>query len=360
VGCRWDESRPAPQLMESPPERSRQHPPEDPIDVLGPDFPLEPSELPTCDLCGMPAEELREMPFRLRDGTKGVDYACERCRAVLDAAETLLDNDVTDENVIVTTLAVAASDGMTWPMVGEEPPEDFALDHPEFELTRAADGKPLLHMRTFVVHPIRYTGTNLPKEIRIEAFSKVAKAGEVAARYEEILRKENIPSENCTGFSFECDTDNLILTMSVKPRAELDPIRIKRLTTYPQAPAHHLPPPNIIREFYRELLGSTDDRTFRGSAYALGDHGRSQTKSQGTNILACLAWCFGEGHNTSTPAERRPRISRALNRHLLSPYGMTELPENGWSSDQAVWGNIKEVAQRFMRASYLWQRPTIR
>jgi hypothetical protein len=307
----------------------------------------------------MPAEELHDLPFRLQDGTKGADHICERCRAVLDAAETLLDNEITNENEVVTTLAVAASEGMSWTMLCKQPPENFGRDHPEFGLTKAADGKPLLHMQPFIVDVIRYPGTSLPKEIRIEVFSKAAKAEEVAARYEEALRSENIPSKNCIGFSLECNIDNLILTMSVKPRTKLDSVRIQRLTTYPQAPAQHLPPPNIIREIYRELLGSTDKRTFRGSAYALGDHGRSQAKSQEANILACLAWCFGEYDDTSRPVERRARISRALNRHLLSRYGMTELPEN-WSSDQAVWGNIKEVAQRFMRASYLWQRPTIR
>jgi hypothetical protein len=346
--------------MESLPEGGKQPPPEKRIEVLGAEFLPEPSELPTCDLCGMPTEDPDELPFRLRDGTKGVDYACERCRAVLDAAEVLLDNEVTDENQIVTTLAVAASEGMSWTMVGEEPSEDFNRDHQEFGVTRAADGKPLLHLQPFVVDVIRHTGTSLPKGIRIEGFSFVTTAEEVAACYEDVLREENIPSDNCTGFNLECNTDDLILTITVKPRAELDPVRIQRLTTYPQAPVHHLPPPNIIREVYRELRGSIHPKTFRGFGCALGDHGRSQPKSQEANILVCLAFCFGESDNTSQPAERRPRISRVLNRHLLSRYGMTELPEYSWSSDDAVWRNIKEIGSRFMRASYLWQRPTIR
>jgi hypothetical protein len=282
---------------------------------------------------------------------------------VLEVAHGLLKNEVKDENEVITTIALAAYPGVSWAEAANESSEEFGQKCPGLEFSRVVDGMPLFRMVPMLIEVVRYDGTELPKEIRIEVSSNVVTAETLAARYEETLLKERIPSENCVGMSLECSTDDLTLAMTVKPRAELNPHAIQHHTTYPQGAAYHFPPPHIIRGWYKELLGSVDPRTFRGIAYALGDHDRSQTrwKKPETNVVACLACCFGELDTTTRPAKRRPRISRALNRHLLSPYNITPLPDS-WSGNKNLRKNLKKVGAQFMRASYLWQescRPTL-
>jgi hypothetical protein len=296
------------------------------------------------------------------DGSADVDHVCESCRTVLEAAWGLLKNKVSDENEIITTLALAAYAGQSWTEAAHPSSEVFSQKYAGLEFSRDINGMPLFRMLPMWIEVVRYEGTEFAREVRIEVSSRVITAEKLATQYEQTLLKEHIPSDNCVGMSLECDTDELTLTITVKPRAELHPHGIQHHKRYPQAAPYHFPPPNIIRGWYKELLGSMHPDTFRGIAYALGDHDRSQTKSPKANILACLAWCFGENEeDSSRPAERRPRISKALNRHLLSRYAITtEFPEDSWTSDQAVWGNIREVVPRFKRASYLWQRSAIR
>jgi hypothetical protein len=317
---------------------------------------IEDPEGGPCDLCAKPATERTALPWRQIDGSKGVDYACESCRAVLEVAQGVLDYKVEDEIEIVTTIALAGYEGLSWLEKADQSPEDFAKEHPGLAFSRDVDGMPLFRMLPLWVEVVRYDGTDLPKEIKIGVSSRIVTAEEVAALYRQTLHEENIPSNNCVGMCLECSTDDLMLTMTVRPRAQLHPQRVQYVTTYPPGPMYHFPPPNIIRGWCKELLGSVDPRTFRGVAYALGDHDRSQAKSAETNVLACLAWCFGECDDTTRPAERRPRISRTLNRHLLSRSDITELPQESWSSDDAIWRDAKEVAPRLIRASYLWQR----
>jgi hypothetical protein len=322
---------------------------------------VEDAEGDPCQFCAKDATELAALDWEKIDGSEGVDYACESCRAVLDVARGLLKNKVTDENEIITTLALAAYAGLSWTEAAKPSSEIFSQEYPGLAFSRDMDGMPLFRMLPMLIEVLRYEGTEFAREVRIEVSSRIITAEELAAQYELTLLGERIPSENCVGMTLECDTDDLTLTIIVKPRAELHPHGIQHHKRYPQAAPYHFPPPNIIRGWYKELLGSIDPRTFRGIAYALGDHDRSQTKSPKANILACLAWCFGENDDSSRPAERRPRISKALNRHLLSRFAIvTEFPEDTWSSDQAVWADVGEIAPRFKRASYLWQRSVIR
>jgi hypothetical protein len=322
------------------------------------DYFVEDLEGDPCELCARQTMERIEIPWKLKDGSKGIDYACDSCLAVLEVARGLLDNKVEDENEIITTMALAAQAGLSWTEAANQSSVVFGQEYPGLAFSRDVDGMPLFRMLPVLVEVVRYNGTELPKEIRIEVSSRVVTAEEVAVRYGQTLHEERIPSDNCVGMRLECSTDDLKLTMTVKPRATLHPQRIQYATIYPPGPIYHFPPPNIIRGWCKELLGSVHPKTFRGVAYALGDHDRPehQAKSAEANILACLAWCFGESDGSQRPADRRPRISRVLNRHLRSRYGMTELPQESWSSGDAIWRDAREVAQRFMRASFLWQR----
>ena len=65
--------------------------------------------------------------------------------------------------------------------------------------SRAVHGMPLFRMLPLFVEVVRYAGTELPKEIRMEVSSRVVTADEVAARYKQTLHDEHIPSDNCVG-----------------------------------------------------------------------------------------------------------------------------------------------------------------
>jgi hypothetical protein len=89
---------------------------------------FEEAEGDPCDLCARLATELAPRPWE-QHGSKGVDCACESCRAVLEVAQGLLDNKVEDENEIITTIALAANAGLTWTEKAEQPPDDFIREH---------------------------------------------------------------------------------------------------------------------------------------------------------------------------------------------------------------------------------------
>ena len=75
---------------------------------LGKGFFIEDEEVSPCALCARRTTELAALPWKQKDGSKGVDYACESCRAVLEVAQGLLDNEIKDENEIITMIALAS------------------------------------------------------------------------------------------------------------------------------------------------------------------------------------------------------------------------------------------------------------
>jgi hypothetical protein len=269
-----------------------------------------------------------------------------------------LDNEVKDENEIITTIALAAQAGLSWTETGKQSPEVFGQQYPGLAFSRDVDGMPLFHMLPVLVEVVRYDGTELPKEIRIKVSARTVEARDLGARYERALDEEGLSSDECPAGSVTWSTQDATLTITLKPGGEIHPGRAQYLTAYPQGQMYRFPPVSVVQATYEALLGSIDSRTFRGYAYALGYHDRrkAQWKSTKTTVIACLACCFGELDTKVRPAERRPHISRALNRHLLSRYKFTEVPETSWTGNRKLRENVKEVGALFKRASYLWQR----
>jgi len=319
---------------------------------------VEDAEGHPCDLCARRTSELTSRHWKLIDGSSGVDDVCQRCQAVLEVAESLLDNEVEDENEITTTLALAAYAGRSWADHAKQPQEQFDRDHPGLRFSRNVDGVPLFRMLPLWVEVIRYDGTDLPKEIRITVSSRVVKPDDLAGYYEQVLSSERISSEECGAGSLAWNTEDASLTIIVKPGAEIHPDRAQYIATYPRGRIYRFPPVSVVQATFEALLGSIDKRTFRGYAYALGYHDRPQSiwKRTETNVIACLACWFGELDTSTPPATRRPRISRALNRHLLSRYDFEQLPETSWTANRKFRGDVKKVGEQFMRASYLWQQ----
>src|ERR671910_3094201 len=81
---------------------------------VGKTYFIEDDEVSPCSLCAKLTTERASLSWEKKDGSKGVDHVCEACRAVLEVAQGLLENEVEDENEIITTIALAANAGLSW------------------------------------------------------------------------------------------------------------------------------------------------------------------------------------------------------------------------------------------------------
>jgi hypothetical protein len=298
-----------------------------------------PAEAKPCDACTRPSTSLHKYAG---------DAICEACEALFTAANALFDNGVADEAEIVGTLAFTR--------YAPDSTSEAARKYGRFEVIRMADGVPVLRLRKVAANVLHYKGSRIVRAVNVEVFSRHADPGEVSALYERTLAEHGIHHNQCGGGSIHWSTKDAYLTITVKPEQEVHPTRVSYLKGYPRGRAYSLAPPSLVREVYRALLGSADPRTLAGYAYALGDHGRHQPMTAEKTILGCVAWLLGEGDSSPKPKARRPRIARALNRHLLRPLGKTALPEDSWSPDDTIWRDAAKVSQRLMRAGLLLQR----
>lgn len=217
-------------------------------------------------------------------------------------------------------------------------------------------------MKPVVADVMRYEGTNVPKQVRIRVLSRFAKPKEdVADLYKRTLRAEKLPWDESTHGSIEWDATAAQLSITVGPGKPYRLGRVRELAKNPPERWHSFPPPRLIEEIYPTLLGSTYKRTRRGYAYALGRQGRPETKAKSAEnaILACAAWYVGERDQEIKPKDRRPRIARMLNRHLLGPMERPPLFEDHWKPNwdpkNAVWRDARELSDDLRRAWYFLQ-----
>jgi len=106
----------------------------------------------------------------------------------------------------------------------------------------------------------------------------------------------------------------------------------------------------LVSGFYSTLLGSTHKKTFSGYAYALAESGRHTPQKA---VTGSVAWLLSERSNDATPPlVRRPRIAKALNKHLLAPRGEQQLPEDFWVPDNTVWRDADVLGKRLLRNLY--------
>ena len=294
------------------------------------------------------------------------DRLCERCRAVFYTAQLLFDEGITDEAEIVATLSFAAFEGQPWKPKDEEVRERFAewfsQKHPEFELVRVVDSVPVVRLKSFMIDLIRYAGTDVPKQVRIRIFSRFAPLESVAKHYERTLLAENLSWEYSTRVCIESDATKAQLSVTVGPGKTYSLERVQRRPENPLWRRHSFPPPSLIKDICASFLGSPDERTRRGYAYALGRHGRSKTKKAENVVLACTAWYIGErakgeAHEQVEAADRHHRIAEMLNRHLLRPLDKTELPTRSWISRETVWRDAESLSDDLQRAWFLLTTP---
>ena len=285
-----------------------------------------------CDTCGGQVDDLQALAVRAGDNV------CGRCDALFAAAHALLDNDVRDEPTILGTLAFAWSGG-GWAL----DPEDCG----GLELLWSADGVPLLRLPRVATSVINYDGSRIPKAARIKVYARDVKPPELAKVYEGLLKDHGIHYDECSGGSVTWDMEDANLTLTVRARKELHPGRVSFFKTYPAGRIYSFPPPPLVGGFYGTLLGSTDKRTFSGYAYALAESGRHTPEKA---VTGGVAWLLGErSDDANPPLERRPRIAKVLNKHLLLPRDEQQLPEDNWVSDDTVWRAASELGPRLLR-----------
>jgi hypothetical protein len=310
-------SKPAPQLMGSITD----------IETVG-----------ACDTCGA-------LPWRTDDlRQRAGDNVCRQCDALFAAAHALRDNNVRDEPTILGTLAFAWNSG-----AGVLDSEDYG----GLDLLSSVDGVPFLRLPRITVDVVTYDDSRIPRAAKIDVYSRNVKPQELAEVYERLLKDHGIHFDKCGGGSVGWDIEDGNLTLVVRAMKELHPGRVPFFNTYPAGRIYSFPPPMLVSGFYGTLLGSTDKRRFSGYAHALAGSGRHTT---GKAVTGCVAWLLGEKSNdTIPPKERRPRIAKALNKHLLTPRDEQNLPEDYLTPDNTVWRDAAVLGPRLMRMLYLLQ-----
>jgi|SRR5215210_4009030 len=286
-----------------------------------------------CDTCARRTDDLQE---------RAGDNVCGECCALFTAAHALLDNKVPDQPTFLGTLAYAWG-GEAW-AAGLE-------DYGRLELLSSVDGVPLLRLPRITADVITYDGSHIPRAAQINVYSRDVKPQEFAELYERLLKDHRIHFDKCSGGSVHRDVEDAKLTLTVRTMKELHSGRVAFFRAYPAGRIYSFPPPKLVRGFFGTLLGSTDKRMFSGYGHALAEAGRRTPQNAVTGSVACR---LGESSNAATPPrERRPRITKALNKHLLTPRGEPKFPvEDGWRSDDTVWRDASALGPQLMRNLY--------
>jgi hypothetical protein len=317
-----------------------------------------------CDSCDRSAKDLV---------THIGDRLCASCRAVFWTAETLFDNEISGQDEIIATLVYAAWKGRPWDLKKDTELQrnlmrEFPRQHQEFDLLRIVDGVPILRLKTMTVSVLRYEETDILQRVQISVLSHFAGPETLAELYEQVLRDEGISWERSNGGAMEWNAINNRLSITIAPTETYDADTVPHLARTARDLWPSFPPPELVREICRPLIGSADKRTFHGFvSYSgkryLGEHGRpsTQAKEPKTLIPACAAWLIGERKQRlrERAKERRVHISGVLNRHLLAPLEMPELPETSWSPGDTVWRDADRLTDSLGRVSYFLQMGSV-
>ena len=78
------------------------------------------------------------------------------------------------------------------------------------------EGVPILRLCSIAVNVVRYTGTELPRKISMEVFSRFAKPDAVAELYKRTLHEEGIHCNEHSGGTLSYDFENARLSIYVR------------------------------------------------------------------------------------------------------------------------------------------------
>ena len=293
------------------------------------------------------------------------DGLCTGCRNVFQAARVLFQSGIIAEEELIPTLVFARIAGRAEDphykdhyRSGYEPAEESVLSgsHPALEITGFVDRVPVVQVKPFVLSAERHPGTQVLMQVRIKTISKNVKSSDVARSYEQLLEQEGArwDKNNHGAFSYNCLYG--FLELAVTEGSELSPFAVEGFgEDLFRHPNYHFPPPQIVEGVHEAMK-----RTF---ANRLDFYGKPKPhwKTPDKLIPAFAAWHVGGKVDEEVPPAARPRVSRVLNRHLLGPCHLRQLPESFWTSDDTVWRDVKVLRPRFINiqqyANYPSHRP---
>ena len=200
---------------------------------------------------------------------------------------------------------------------------------------------PIVQVKPFALSAERHPGTQILKRVRIRTLSKRVKSSDVAKGYEQLLEQESAPwDENNHGeFAYDCLSG--YLELEVAQGAKFSPLLMEGYGGDPlRHPAFHFPPPEIVEGVHEAIK--------RGFAKRLDLYGKAQKKTPGKLVPAFAAWHVGARADEEVPPASCPRVSRVLNRQLLEPCGLPQLPESAWTSGDTVWKDVRDLWPRFI------------
>jgi len=273
---------------------------------------------------------------------------------VFALAKLLYRDGASDEAEIIATLAYAARYG-EYALVMSD---DFAARHTRFDIARRIKGVPILRPKRVAAQVVRYPGHKLPKLVRIEVLSKFATSEEISELYREILQREALPVFSGSPGNASWEYMYKRLVVNVGPREVIEETRLGYFTEYPQVYRFSFPMPSVVAALCAALVGTPRRPGTPGDewfASGLGDHGRPKTMTKETLIPACVAWHVGEHDTAAKPRDRRRRVAKMLNRHVLKPLHKTVLWDDPYNPEDLVWGDAQQVGPRFQLALLLLQ-----
>ncbi len=278
------------------------------------------------------------------------DKLCPGCDAVFQAARTLLEHSVAAEEELIPTLVFARISGRSRDphyrqhyRSGYGPVEDGVLagEHPGLEIVRFLDNLPVVRVKPLILDAEKHPGTQVLKQVRIRTLSKKVGPADVAQRYEQLLNEEGARwnENNHGGFSYDCLHGylELIVTEGTEVSPDLEKAFGEDLFRHP---AFHFPPPDIVAGVHEAIRATFANR--------LDLYGKPQRKTPSKLIPAFTAWHIGGIADNQVPPSSRPTVSRALNRHLLAPSKLPELPADTWTSADTIWNDVRVLLPRFI------------
>jgi hypothetical protein len=270
--------------------------------------------------------------------------------AVFKAAKVLFREGITDENLIIPTLAFANQASAQSELqtlrdrfadIADDPgyQEQFANDFQQrFRgLTPISISDDVLILRSIPLSPrvSKYPGTTIVKEIEIDVFARSVTPEEVERRYTQTLVQEGVPyNEPRTGFCGFHVSDTHVSIVVIPRKEPLD----SRQAAWHSSRGRQLtfPPPELVRKFYRSIKGSVYGGKVWGVSHILRGRQSGVAAQADNHIPACVAWYLRERGGIADDH----RLATLLNRELLAK---NNKPEVSVKSGEAVWKSIDKV-----------------
>jgi len=268
---------------------------------------------------------------------------------VFRAATVLFSEKITDEDLIIPTLAFAnqasarpeleATRGRFAEVAGdperrEKFSQGFRQKFKGLEPESLSDDVLILRGVPVSLALSMYPDTGILKEIEIDVFMRSVKPEEVASLYKLELDREGISYNEPSEGSFVFRGYVTHLSMVVGPGKHLNADQTARLSSIRGQLT--FPPPELVRDFYAGLKGSVYRGRVRGFVHVLRGRQSGEATRADNLIPACVAWYLRECGGITD----NHRLARLLNRELLTKCGKPGVEAN---SGQAMWKSIESV-----------------